>query len=494
MATVERWLGNPLTRMLLRWIHSDCSECGNRLESALDRFTGRASQPLCISCRVASGLIAFTLRQSGKIFGVDEGDLREGLSDPYLRRGLSNVLAGIARYGITRPQRVNAPFLVVWDVTHRCNLRCLHCYQDAQKTLPDELTTEEAREVLDDLADAGVAAVAFSGGEPLMRRDMPELITYAKKKGFFVSLASNGTLIDDPVAGDLASRGLDYIEISLDGMDAAHHDRFRGVSGAFDRSLRGIRACVKAGLDTCIATTVTRDTLDQVPGIHRLGGTLGVSRMMCFNFIPTGRGTTMADRDITPEQREDLLRWILATDRRGEGPLVLSTAPQFARVALEDEAPGGIPVGHFYYGGEIEGKTAALAEFIGGCGAGRIYCSIEPTGDVQPCVFLPITVGNLRTASFEQIWHTSEVLEHLRSRDTLKGHCGECQYHLICGGCRARAWAYYRDLDAPDPGCIRNHDAWEALVGEPMGSALSRSSCRLSTKSIMDSRYREYPQ
>ena len=295
-----------------------------------------------------------------------------------------------------------------------------------------------------------------------MRPDIRELIRYAKEKGFFVSLASNGTLIRDALAQDLASDGLDYIEISLDGADAAHHDLFRGIPGAFDRTVTGIRACVSAGLDTGVATTVTRETVDHLPAIHQLAAILGASRMMCFNFIPTGRGTAMADQDIPPGRREALHKWIVATDRQGKGPVVLSTAPQFARVAVEEEA-GAVPVGHFYAGEGLEGKTAALAEFIGGCGAGRIYCCIEPEGTVQPCVFMPIPVGNLRKSPFEEIWHTSETLLHLRSRENLEGNCGACRFRLLCGGCRARAYAYFGSLDAPDPGCIRNQDLWDSL-------------------------------
>ncbi|MCQ8894033.1 MAG: radical SAM protein [Methanolinea sp.] len=464
MASIERWLGNPFTRVILRWLSSDCARCGNRLELALDRFTGRKNSSPCASCLVASWIVGLTIKKSGDVFGVSDDSLKEGLLDPYLRRGLSTVIRGIARYGVTRPQRVDAPFLVVWDITHRCNLRCIHCYQDAHKAFPDEMSTEEAKKVLDDLSDAGVVAIAFSGGEPLMRPDMRELVSYAKDKGFFVSLASNGTLIDEHMANDLAARKLDYIEISVDGADAAHHDLFRGVPGAFDRAVAGIQACVGAGLDTGVATTVTRETVGQLPAIHQLAAGLGVSRMMCFNFVPTGRGTGMVDQDIPPDQREALHRWILGVDRRGNLPVLLSTAPQFARVAVEDEqGEGGIPVGHFYTGKGLEGKAAALAEFIGGCGAGRIYCSIEPEGTVQPCVFLPVPAGNLRQSSFAEIWHNSDVLSHLRSRENLKGNCGTCRYRLLCGGCRARAYAYFQDLDAPDPGCIRNRVLWDSL-------------------------------
>jgi len=279
--------------------------------------------------------------------------------------------------------------------------------------------------------------------------------------------------------------GLDYIEISLDSADAFHHDSFRGVPGAFDRTVAGIRACVKAGIDTGIATTVTAESVDQVPAIHEFAASLGVNRMMCFNFVPTGRGMAMVDQDITPDQREALHKWILKMDHSGKNPVILSTAPQFARIAVEEESGGGIPIAHFYAGNGIEGKTAALAEFIGGCGAGRIYCSIEPEGTVQPCVFMPIAVGNLRNTSFEEIWHNSKVFIDLRSRDNMQGNCGECRYRLLCGGCRARAYAYFGDIKAMDPGCIRNKDYWNSLhqkTEAPVSTIPGQKSVGISPK------------
>jgi radical SAM protein with 4Fe4S-binding SPASM domain len=411
-------------------------------------------------------MVGAALDQSGKLFDISREDLKTGFSDPYFRKGLSNVFRGIAEYGITKPQVVNAPFLVVWDFTHLCNLKCRHCYQDAQKALPGELSTGESKKLIDELSDAGVVVIAFSGGEPLMRKDIFEVAAHAASRDMYVSIATNGTLITPEVAGRLAESGVSYVEISIDGRNAAEHDAMRGITGAFDRSVAGIRNAVDAGVFTCIATTVTRDNIDQVPDIHTLGKELGVKRMMYFNFIPTGRGIEMVDKDITPEQRENLMKYILANAKAGVMPLELSTAPQIARVAVEDEEKYGVPIGHFHMGEGLRGKTRMLADFIGGCGAGRLYCSIEPTGTVQPCVFMPIPVGNIREQSFLEIWHQAPVLKHLRNRDHLTGSCGTCRNKYICGGCRARAWAYYRDLDAPDPGCINNLTHWNSLADQ----------------------------
>jgi len=464
MAAVKSWIGNPISLALLNFVATD-DECGNRLSNALGAYMGE-EKDLCWKCRLAGRIVGQTLKRSSTLFGVTEADIRRGLSESVFRRGLINVLTGIARYGITKPQMVNAPFLVVWDFTHRCNLKCIHCYQDAQQALPDELTTEEARHVIDELTSAGVAVIAFSGGEPLMRKDFFEIASYAHRNGIYVALASNGTLITSSVAEKLSRAGVDYVEISIDGKDALHHDAMRGIPGAFDRSVSGIEHCVRQGIFTCIATTVTSENYDEVPAICELGKELGVRRIMAFNFIPTGRGIALADKDISPCQREDLLRFILGQNSNRSSPDILSTAPQLARVALESDGAGGVPVGHFHTGEGLEGKTRMLADFIGGCGAGRLYCCIEPSGNIQPCVFMPIPVGNIRERPFLDIWHSAPVLSELRDRSLLQGKCGDCENKLVCGGCRARAWAYYHNLHAPDPGCINNSAAWNAICAQ----------------------------
>ena len=246
MAAVERWLGNPVSLSLLNFVATN-DECGNRLSNAIDAYLG-TEKDLCWKCRLAGKIVGYTIRKSSHLFGVNEAEIRQGLAETVFKRGLVNVLGGIARYGITRPQIVNAPFLVVWDFTHMCNLQCKHCYQDAQKALPGELTTQEAKNLVDQLSDAGVVVIAFSGGEPLMRKDFFEIALYAHQHDLYVALASNGTLVTPEVAKKLHDAGVDYVEVSIDGMDAASHDAMRGISGAFDRSVEGIKNCVAEGI------------------------------------------------------------------------------------------------------------------------------------------------------------------------------------------------------------------------------------------------------
>jgi radical SAM protein with 4Fe4S-binding SPASM domain len=399
------------------------------------------------------------LTVGSRTFKIDLETARSSLRVPYFRSGLINVLEGISKYGVTRPQRLAAPFLVVWNLTNACNLRCQHCYQRADKPTPDELSTEEAKRIIDQLDEANVSSIAFSGGEPLMRRDFFEVSEYAASKGIYVSVATNGTLLTKKNVKRLKQAGVEYVEVSLDGADAETHDSFRGVKGAFDRTLKGIRNAVEVGLYTGIATVSTRNNLYEIPDIIELAKELGVDRVIIFNFVPTGRGEEIVDLDLSPEQRENLLKY-LYKELSGGGIEVLSTAPQYARVCIQQSPAEGrnISAPTHFAALNLNNRTRQLADFLGGCGAGRLYCAVQPNGLVTPCVFMPIVVGDLRKQSMKEIWVTSKVLSDLSNRDALKGRCGHCPYKYICGGCRARAYAYHGDYLAPDPGCIRERE------------------------------------
>jgi len=187
-------------------------------------------------------------------------------------------------YGITRPYRTPAPFLVVWNYTNACNLRCKHCYQRADKPTLDEMTTKERFAVVDQLDENNVSALAFSGGEPLMRKDLYKVARYAYDKGLYVSVATNGTILTKDVAIRLKNSGVSYVEISLDGATKETHESFRGVKGCFEKTLRGIRNSVEAGIYTCIATTATKHNLNEIPKIIDLAKKIGVKRVVVFQF------------------------------------------------------------------------------------------------------------------------------------------------------------------------------------------------------------------
>jgi radical SAM protein with 4Fe4S-binding SPASM domain len=258
---------------------------------------------------------------------------------------------------------------------------------------------------------------------------------------------------------------INYVEVSIDGATAQTHDSFRGVSGAFDKAVAGLKNCVEADLCACIATTATKSNIAEMPGVLDLAEEIGAERFTYFNFIPTGRGKELYDEDLSPEEREKLMLYLLDRMSKGYKVTILTTAPQLARVALQCQGVGDeamMSMAHMQTV-KVSKKAVPLADFIGGCGAGRLYCSLSPQGDVHPCVFLPMNVGNLKKEKFGDIWLNSELFNALRDRGNLKGACGKCSYKYICGGCRARASVYNaNDFLASDPGCVLAKEAESA--------------------------------
>ena len=358
---------------------------------------------------------------------------------------------------------------MVWNFTQLCNLRCKHCYASAGKPDPNELTTQEAYMALRKLVDAGVNIIAFSGGEPLMRKDFFEILKKASDYGVFTAVATNATLITKDVAKKLKDAGLGYVQISLDGAYSETHDGFRGVPNAFDKTIQGIRNCVEQDIFVEVATTATKLNYEEIPAIIDLCEKLNVDWWMMYNFVPTGRGRFIIENDLSPEEREKVLK-ILWDKLRSKPKLqVLSTAPQYARVALQMEKEAKektekLIVPTHFYNPHLHGQLIELSDFIGGCGAGRFYCALEHDGVITPCVFFPLKVGNIKTDNFEEIWENSKVFLDLRDREKLKPHCGVCEYRYVCGGCRARAYGYFGDYLAPDPGCINNKEEWNKLI------------------------------
>lgn len=462
-------VGNPLTRKLLKGLGKYCEkDSKNRIEVAVELYTGQR-EDACFSCRAAEKIIAKVLKKGGESFGLTEEETKkkfEGANwvNRLWAKGLASTIRGIAQFGVKRPFTSGAPFQVVWDVTYACNLKCKHCYATAGKIWRDELTTEQAKHAIDIFDRAGVTILAFSGGEPLVRPDILELTNYAYDKGMYVAVATNGTLITKEKAKEMKEAGVQFLQISLDGADAKTHDAFRGINGAFDKTVRGIKNAVAEKFFVEISTTVTKYNYKQIPDIIKLGEEIGANWFMAYNFIPTGRGKEIVEVDLSPEEREEVLKILWNELRSGRKISVLSTAPQFARVSLQqEEGEKEVIVPTHFYNPKLAGQLIDLAEFIGGCGAGRFYMAMKANGDLQPCVFLPLKLGNILEDDFEDIWINNKILHELRDKDLLKG-CNECDYRYYCGGCRARAYAYTGDYLSPDPGCINNRELYENMI------------------------------
>jgi len=435
-----------------------------RLERVLGIYAD-VTEPEGAGEKVHAKIVGKAIEKGGERFGASPDTIKDLFRDPYMRKGFAVIIRSIAEYGITVPQRLIAPFMIVWDFTEQCNLKCRHCYANATPhPAPDELSLEGKLNVVDQLDEAGVAAISFSGGEPLINKDFWKVAEYAASKGFYISVATNGTLISEKAAKRLKEVGVRYVEVSLDGPNAEIHDRFRGAERAFERAVKGIENARDAGLSTGIATAVTHYNLDKIPEMIELGRRLRVDRFIVFNFIPTGKGKDMVKEDLDPDEREELMGYLYDEWKRGEMQ-IFCTCPAYARVSIARKE-GKVSPTHFAemeIPEEFGGAAKALTEFIGGCGAGRIYCSIEHNGDIQPCVFMPIRIGNAREDGFVNVWKNSEVLNKLRDRDAENYAGHTCAFRYVCGGCRARAYAYYGDILAPDPGCIIMGREWERI-------------------------------
>jgi len=396
------------------------------------------------------------------ILNQTKKEAKEKLSDPVFQHGIALTMRSVGKYGMTKPQIFSAPPVVVWNFTNRCNLKCKHCYQDAGKPLAQELNLDKRLDIVDQLAREDVFSIAYSGGEPLMDKDIWKVAERGAKHNLYQSIATNGTLITPEVARRIADTGVNYVEISLDSTRPEVHDRFRGVPGFWKKAVKGIEnAVAQGGFEVGIASTITRINFDELEELIQFSKNIGASKFYAFNFIPTGRGKNIVDVDLTPEQREKMLNVLY--DHYEKGDIVcMTTSPQYARVCMMRGSLEKVPTSHYT---NAKGKKAKiLAEFIGGCGVGRAYCSIQPDGIVTPCVFLPIPVGDLKVEGFKEIWENSPILKELRKREDLQEHCGICEYRAVCGGCRARAYGYFGNYKAPDPGCINNRDIFLKLI------------------------------
>lgn len=332
------------------------------------------------------------------------------------------------------------PFLISWNVTQRCNLRCAHCYIDSSELStadPGELTTDEGIGLIDQIADFTPGAMlVFSGGEPLLREDLPELIRAASDKRLMPVLGTNGTLLNDDTAKKLRECGVKGVGISLDSLNPAKHDAFRGVQGAWEKTMKGIIACRKHGLEFQIQTTVTKKNYSEIPEIIGYASKIGAKAFNLFFLVCTGRGQEMTD--ISPHLYERMLRYLAKVQGQYNMMVRARCAPHFVRISQS----------------EADKEDAAFPRaWSVGCMAGINYCRITPNGEVTPCPYLPLKLGSVRKDKFSHIWKNSKVLTGLQ-RLGLKGKCGRCRYSSSCRGCRARAFAIQGDYLAEDPWCL----------------------------------------
>ena len=336
------------------------------------------------------------------------------------------------------------PRLIAWEITGACNLACEHCRgSSTEKPDPDELSTDEAFHLIDEIVDFAKPILILSGGEPLMRDDVYEIAQYGTDKGLRVVLATNGTAMTADVAHRLKDAGIARISVSIDGADAETHDAFRGMPGAFDGAIRGISEIRAAGISLQINTTISRKNIDQIPKILDLSIGLGADALHIFLLVPTGRGRE--EDEIPPDEYERILNWFYDQRNTAGIQLKATCAPHYFRIMRQRAKEEGVTVSVETHGFEAMTK---------GCLAGTGFCFISRTGGVYPCGYLPVLAGDIREADFKEIWDHAKVFEDLRDESRLKGKCGICGYKRVCGGCRARAYAATGDYLAEEPYCI----------------------------------------
>ena len=315
--------------------------------------------------------------------------------------------------------------IIAWELTAACNLSCRYCRASASHE-PDqgELDTDEAKRFVQSIAPLKPMLI-LSGGEPLLRPDLFQIIRLAVSLGIRVSLASNGTLITSGLAEEIADSGVSRVSISLDGADAAMHDHGRG-QGSFERSIKGIEN-LRGRVDFQINFTVTQKNQSELIRIFDLAEKLGAAALHIFFLVPTGRGRE--EDVITPVRQEEMLRQIEGEMDRRTLEVQVTCAPQYARLKKPGHGRGS-----------------------GGCLAGRRFVFVSRKGEVYPCGYLPLRVGSVREKNFIEIWENSPELQALRE-GRLKGKCGRCEFSRSCGGCRARAYALTGDYLQSDPSC-----------------------------------------
>ena len=331
--------------------------------------------------------------------------------------------------------------LLAINLTRRCNLSCAHCYLDADvlsRSTNDELTTAEVCELLDDIIACGDGTmVVLTGGEPLLRRDLEEIVAHGSRLGFAMVLGSNGMLLTERRVASLHSAGLLGVGISVDSLQADKHDQFRGKPGSWVRTMAGIEQCRRQELSFQLHFSVTDDNVDETTAMIEFAGASGARVLNVFFLICTGRGSTFTDLSATRYERV-LGELIDAQQDHPELIIRPRCAPHFKRVALQRRPDSLL--------NRISGNDGD------GCIAGTHYCRVTPEGAVTACPYIEEEVGNIRQQAFADIWTDADDFLRLRMAG-LGGACGACEYRKLCGGCRARPVAAGGDLMDADPFC-----------------------------------------
>jgi AdoMet-dependent heme synthase len=376
------------------------------------------------------------------------------------------------------------PYVVSWNLTYRCNLACEHCYLDAGGTPlvgtenfadRSELGTEECFKVIDEIAAfAPECLTILTGGEPLLRRDILEIVRRAAERRLWVVVGTNGVRITENLARRLTETGARGLSLSLDALDPDRHDRFRKVRGAWRNTVEGAEILNRTGLPFIVQTTAGSHNLGELEAIADFAHDRLAAKVWNLYFlVPTGRGQFVSD--MTPAQYDEVLGSLYRIQRKYDRRMLVNAkcAPHYIKTVLENASAETDPIPTDTESARAPSSTPPRTERAagaqaswpgmspirtysggaGGCPAGTHYMGIRPNGDVTPCPYLPVFAGTLRSSSLADLWTSSELFTGIRRRTSLGGRCGECEMNGHCGGCRARAYGMTGDLMAEDPLC-----------------------------------------
>jgi len=339
------------------------------------------------------------------------------------------------------------PLVFIWELTQACDLSCEHCRADAQELRhPDELTTEEGKQLLDDVSEFGDnQLVVLSGGDPCKREDLLELVEYGTDIGLSVTLTPSGTSSLTPaVIQSLADAGLRRMALSIDGATPDSHDAFRGEEGSFEQTMGAARAANEIGLPLQINTTVCQRTVEELPALRELVADLDAVLWSVFFLVPVGRGRVL--NPISPERSDDVMDWLAGVAEEESYAVKTTEAPHYRRVQQQ----------------RGDGESSRRGGVIAGDG----FAFVSHTGEMYPSGFLPESAGNVREADPKTIYRDSELFQNLRDRDALEGKCGACPFRHVCGGSRSRAYAYTGDPMAADPLCEYVPEKYDGALPE----------------------------
>jgi len=347
-----------------------------------------------------------------------------------------------------------APFTIAWEVTRACAYACVHCRADAMHVAdPNELNTEEALRLIDCLADFGSPILIFTGGDPMMRRDLHELIAYATQKGLRCSLTPTATALPTTARLEkVRDAGIRRIALSLDAPSAEIHDHFRQVAGSWQRTMDILHRAQKIGISVQVNTTISKHNIDILDDMVPFIQEVGAVQWSLFFLVPTGRA--QVKNMISAEEHERTFNWLYDLSKTAPFDIKSTAAPMYRRVAIERkraEQGGENPVtfqgAGFQYADGLNRPTRGVND-------GNGFLFISHVGDIQPSGFLPLTAGNVRTDDVIDVYRNSQLFTDLRTPDKIKGRCGICEYRDVCGGQRGRAYGVTGDYLETDPACV----------------------------------------